>query len=211
MDQYYGEILVNVARKVIEAWVKTGRRYRPRSCPAEFRQRRGVFTTLYTYPGKNLRGCIGYPEPIMPLIDALVESSVSACGDPRFPSLTSNELSKVTVEVSVLTKPELIRVSDPSEYPSKIKLGEDGLIIEKGMSRGLLLPQVALEWEWNQEMFLGNLCVKASLSPNEWRLKGVKIYRFQSDIFAEELPSGPVKKIERKVTKEQGMPDSSQS
>lgn len=202
MDQYYGEILVNIARRTIEAWVEGRKKYKPVSSPSEFKEKRGVFTTLYTYPGKNLRGCIGYPEPIMPLIDALVESSMSVTGDPRFPQLSKNETGKVTIEVSILTKPQLITVSEPSEYPNKIKLGEDGLIIEKGMSRGLLLPQVALEWEWSQEMFLGNLCVKASLSPNEWRMRGVKIYKFQSDVFAEEYPKGPVRKVERKVKKD---------
>ncbi len=202
MDQYYGEILVNIARKTVDAWVKSKKKYRPSSVPSDFNSRSGVFTTLYTYPGKNLRGCIGYPEPVMPLIEALVESAVSACGDPRFPPLSEKESGKVTIEVSVLSKPQLIRVSDPSEYPSKIKLGEDGLMIEQGMSRGLLLPQVALEWEWSQENFLGNLCVKASLAPNSWRMSGVKIYKFQSDVFAEEYPRGPVKKVERRLKRD---------
>lgn len=202
MEQYYGELLVNIARRTIEAWVKSGKRYKPSNYPSEFYHKRGVFTTLHTYPGRNLRGCIGYPEPILPLIDALVESSISVTQDPRFPHLSKSELRKVVVEVSILTKPELIRVTEPSEYQSKINLGQDGLMIEKGMSRGLLLPQVALEWKWSQEMFLGNLCVKASLSPNEWKMKGVKIYKFQSDVFAEEYPHGPVKRIERKVKKD---------
>jgi uncharacterized protein (TIGR00296 family) len=202
MEQYYGEILVSIARRTIAAWVKRGKRFKPKKYPTEFYQKRGVFTTLYTYPKKNLRGCIGYPEPIMPLIDALVESSISVTGDPRFPPLSGSEIDKVTIEVSVLTKPELIKVSEPAEYLSKINLGEDGLMIEKGMSRGLLLPQVALEWEWNQEMFLGNLCIKASLSPNDWKMKGVRIYKFQSDIFAEEYPRGPVRKVEGKVKRD---------
>ncbi len=199
MDQYYGEMLVNIARRSIGAWVKRKKKFAPTNIPSDFYQKRGVFVTLYTYPNKTLRGCIGYPEPVAPLIEALVESAISASRDPRFPPLTAKEVDRVTIEVSVLTKPVLIRVRDPSEYPSRINLGEDGLIIEKGMFRGLLLPQVALEWEWNQEMFLGNLCVKASLSPNEWRMKGTKIYKFQSEIFAEEYPRGPVKRIETKI------------
>ncbi len=196
MDTYYGEWLVNIARRSIAAWVKRDKKFKPKNCPSEFYEKRGVFTTLYTYPKKTLRGCIGYPEPTMPMIEALVESAISATRDPRFPRLSDAELDKITIEVSVLTKPELIVVKDPREYPAKINLGKDGLIIEKGPFRGLLLPQVPMEWNWNQEMFLGNLCIKASLSPNEWRVKGVKIYKFHAEIFAEEYPKGSIKRVD---------------
>jgi uncharacterized protein (TIGR00296 family) len=204
MDQYYGEYIVNVARRTIEAWVERGKKYKPSNCPVELYEKRGVFTTLYKYPGKTLRGCIGYAEPIMALKEALVESAISATQDPRFPKLSPKELKKVIVEVSVLTQPQLIKVNDPKEYPKKIRLGEDGLIIEKGPYRGLLLPQVPLEWNWNQEMFLGNLCIKASLSPDQWHVKDVKIYKFQADVFGEEYPNGPVKRVEHKTVEPSG-------
>ena len=100
----------------------------------------------------------------------------------------------------MLTKPQLIPVNDPKEYPDKIELGKDGLIIEQGPFRGLLLPQVPLEWEWDKETFLGHLCIKASLSPVQWQASDVKIYKFQSEIFAEEYPKGPVKQHTFEVT-----------
>ena len=75
-------------------------------------------------------------------------------------------------EVSVLTPPEAITVENPKEYLAKIKVGEDGLIVEKGPYKGLLLPQVPVEWEWCEEEFLCQCCVKAGLPPDIWLTKG---------------------------------------
>ena len=90
----------------------------------------------------------------------------------------------IQVEVSVLTKPVLMSVQKPIDY-LKNKLGEDGLIVEMGVYRGLLLPQVPVEWKWDTEEFLANTCMKAGLSPDCWLQDGVKIYSFQSQIFNE--------------------------
>lgn len=89
------------------------------------------------------------------------------------------------MEVSVLTPPELIVTDKPLEYLEKINLGLDGLIIERGIFRGLLLPQVPVEWGWDKEEFLANTCLKAGMSPDCWLQEGVKIYSFQSQIFNE--------------------------
>jgi len=196
MDLEKGQFLVKTARKAVNVWVKAAVEYKPKDYPREFDQKRGVFTTLHTYPGRELRGCIGYPEPTLPLIKAVVSSAVSATRDPRFHSLKEKELDKIVVEVSVLTEPKLIKADDPSDYLKKIKLGRDGLIIEKGLHRGLLLPQVPVEWHWDVETFLVHLCMKASLAPKQWLEKGTKLYCFQSDVFAEESPNGPIKMVE---------------
>ncbi len=192
MDAEDGKLLVKIARTVIENHVRHGRTGVPKNYPKEFDQKSGVFTTIHEYPDKDLRGCIGFPEPEMPLINALIESAVSACHDPRFRPLAEEELDKIVIEVSVLTKPELMRVTDPSEYPSRIRIGRDGLIIEFGYNRGLLLPQVPVEWKWGPLEFLKNLCTKAGLSEDDWERDGVKIYRFSSHIFSEEKPYGPI-------------------
>ena len=144
----------------------------------------GAFVTL-THNG-NLRGCIGYPEPVKPLAQAVVEVAISAAaGDPRFPPVTASELDKIQVEVSVLTKPELIEVQKPAQYLEKVEVGRDGLIVEMGMYRGLLLPQVPVEWNWDIEDFLANTCMKAGLTSDCWLQEGVRIYSFQSQIFTE--------------------------
>jgi uncharacterized protein (TIGR00296 family) len=108
--------------------------------------------------------------------------------------MTADELDKVVFEISVLTPPELVIVEKPEEYPSKIKVGEDGLIVEKSFYKGLLLPQVPVEWSWDEEEFLCQCSVKAGLSPDSWLTKGVKIYRFTAIIFEEETPQGTIKR-----------------
>ena len=141
----------------------------------------------------SLRGCIGFPYPVYPLVRAVIEAAVeSATRDPRFPPMTMHELDNVVFEVSVLTEPKLIEVKSPTEYPSKIKIGEDGLIVERGFYKGLLLPQVPVEWGWDEEEFLCQCCMKAGLPPDYWLLKGTKLYKFSS-VIAEELePNGRV-------------------
>jgi uncharacterized protein (TIGR00296 family) len=188
-----GQFAVKFARKTIEMWIS--RRETPQfpKTAEVFREKSGVFTTLYTYPEKELRGCIGLPYPNKPLIQAIMESAVSATMDPRFPKLSKEELDKVVIEVSVLTKPEKIEVKSPFEYLEKVKIGRDGLIIKKGPHAGLLLPQVPVEYEWNVKTFLEHLCMKAFLPQDAWKDKDTEIYSFHSEIFAEEEPGGDVK------------------
>ena len=146
----------------------------------------------------GLRGCIGLPYPTKPLIDAVVEASESsAFSDPRFPPVRANEIKRLTIEISVLTPPELVKVNDPEEYPQRIKVGRDGLIIGKGWRRGLLLPQVPVEWGWNSVEFLSQCCVKAGLSSSEWRKQDTEVYRFQAILFKEDEPEGKI--IRRKI------------
>jgi uncharacterized protein (TIGR00296 family) len=158
-------------------------------------EKTGVFVTLNRlYKGaKSLRGCIGLPYPTTPLTNAIIESSLSAATrDPRFPPVTLKELDHIIFEVSVLTPPQLINVDNPREYCSKIKIGRDGLITEKSYCKGLLLPQVPVELDWNEEEFLCQCSIKAGLSPDSWLLKNTKIYRFQAIIFEEVSPKGNI-------------------
>ena len=180
-----GKYLVEFARKTIETYLVDRKILDvPDDITPNLKEDRGVFVTL-TREGE-LRGCIGYPEPIMPLINALIDASISAATkDPRFNPLTPDELDKVRVEVSVLTKPTIIEVENPTEYQQKINVGQDGLIIEMGPYRGLLLPQVATEWKWNATEFLSNTCMKAGLSQECWLSPDAKIYKFASQIFKE--------------------------
>ena len=171
-----GEFAVKTARKVIEEYLKTGEFYKPSNYPQKFREKAGVFTTLRTHPEKQLRGCIGIPEPIMPLIDALVRSAISAAtDDPRFIPVGYEEMNRITVEVSLLTPPERILVKNPKEYPYRIKVGRDGLIVRRGYYSGLLLPQVAVEYGWTEEELLAQTCWKAGLNMDCWLLEGTEI------------------------------------
>ena len=127
-----GRLAVGLARKSIESLLKGEKVLETDKYPEIFSEKLGVFTTLLTYPEKELRGCIGFTEPIMPLSQAISDSAVSAARDPRLPPLGEEELGKIVIEVSVLTKPEIIPVSSPEEYVKKISK-KDGLIIKRGV------------------------------------------------------------------------------
>lgn len=196
MNASQGEFAVKLARRALERWTTKGEMIgRPDKVSREFLEKSGVFTTLHTYPERELRGCIGFPTPVMPLVDAIIESAVSAAQDPRFPDLQKEELKKVIVEVSILTKPQKISVKNPDDYPKKIIIGRDGLIIRKGFHSGLLLPQVATEYGWDARTFLEHLCMKASLPSDAWSSPGTEIFSFHSEIFSEKRPGGKIEKI----------------
>jgi len=191
-----GKLLVRLARKAVEECLKTGKIMpTPTDISPKLEEQCGVFVTLNSvrHGKKELRGCIGFPYPTLPLARAVVESAInSATQDPRFHPVSVDELSYIAFEVSVLTPPQLVKVKTPMDYPSKIKVGQDGLIVEDGYSKGLLLPQVPVEWSWNEEEFLCQCCIKAGLSPDCWLLKGTKIYKFNCVIAQEVSPNGEV-------------------
>ena len=193
-----GEYLVKLARKVVETVVKTGKKLDiPPKAKEKLKANSGVFVTLETVTpaGKQLRGCIGRPYPDFPLISATIDSAVDAAlHDPRFSSVKPGELEKIVVEVSILTPPTLIEVDSVKDYPSHVEVGKDGLIIAHGWRKGLLLPQVAVEWKWDAEKFLGQTCWKAGLTPDMWMDKATKIYKFQAEIFHELEPNGAVER-----------------
>ena len=194
-----GKFLVNLARQTVTEYLKSGKVLRvPEDVSPKLMEKTGVFVTLSILHDdtKRLRGCIGLPYPTTPLAEAVTEAAISAATeDPRFSSVTPQELDHITFEVSVLTPPERVTSEKPTDYPSKIKVGRDGLIIERSYSKGLLLPQVPVEWNWNEQEFLSQCSMKAGLSPDAWLLKDTKIYRFQAIIFEEASPKG---KIEQK-------------
>jgi hypothetical protein len=198
LSQEEGEYLVKLARRAVEEYLKNGNIITPKKgTPPNLLQRCGVFVTINSVKGENkeLKGCIGYPYPTTILAQAVIESAInSATQDPRFRPLAPKELDSVVFEISALTPPEQIKVDNPKKYLSQIKGGKDGLIVESGPYKGLLLPQVPVEWGWDEEEFLCQCCVKAGLPPDSWLLKGTKICKFQAIIFEEETPGGRIKR-----------------
>lgn len=188
-----GKFLVKLARRAIELYLNEGKVLKPQKYDKKFSEKSGVFVTLQTFPEKELRGCIGIPSPVQPLISALTDSAINAAThDPRFPPINIKELENIVIEITVLTQPELIKVKNANEYPSKIKIGRDGLIVEQGFYSGLLLPQVPVEWKWNELEFLSHTCNKAGLAEDCWLSPETKIYKFQGKIFSEREPNGKV-------------------
>lgn len=191
MNDNEGETAVRIARMVVESEAR-GTESGNIDAPASFREKRGIFVTLHSYPSHLLRGCIGFPEPVFSLASALLQAGQAACHDPRFDDLQADELDSVIVEVSVLTPPQEIKVEDRKTLPSMVNVGEDGLIVEMGRFRGLLLPQVPIEWEWGAQEFLEQTCLKACLTPDCWLDKRSKVFKFQGEIYSEEAPNGRV-------------------
>lgn len=186
-----GQAAVVMARAAIDAFTR-GNPSPSVDVPTSFEQKSGVFVTINTYPDEELRGCIGYPSPIFPLAEAIVKAAEGACEDPRFPRLAVSELDTVIVEVSVLTPPELLAGKRPKDFIRQVRLGTDGLIVGRGRDRGLLLPQVPTAWNWDIEEFLAQTCMKAGLPPDAWLEPDIRIWRFQSEIWTEAAPHGPV-------------------
>jgi len=186
-----GKQLVKLARKTVENYFvnKTlGIK------GTKFKEKKGVFVSIHAFPNHELRGCIGYCYPIYPLGEAVQRISISAAfEDPRFLPLPQDELNKVIFELSVLTKPKFIKVKTPREYLQNIEIGKDGLMIECGyLNKGLLLPQVATEYDWDCETFLEHLCMKAGLMIDMWLDSKTKIFKFQTQIFKEKEPNGEI-------------------
>lgn len=184
-----GTLAVKTARKVIEEYVRTNKAPKV-ELPGSFNELSGVFVTLKE--AGDLRGCIGYPYPDLPLHKALVDAAVQAATqDPRFERVRSAELDHISVEVTVLSEPEPLKVK-PMDRPEHLVIGRDGIIVEYGLYRGLLLPQVPVEQGWGPEEYLEYGCLKAGISPDAWVDEKTKVYTFQGQIFQEKSPNGEV-------------------
>jgi AmmeMemoRadiSam system protein A len=150
---------------------------KPKKEDKVLKEKRGAFVTLKV--NDQLRGCIGYPLPYKPLWETITEVAVSAATqDFRFESLTLEELPATKIEISVLSMPKSIK--DIKE----VEVGKHGIIISKGQCKGLLLPQVPVEWNWDLETYLSHGCLKAGLDEDEWK-KGVRIEIFSAQVFSE--------------------------
>jgi len=194
-----GKVLIQFARKNLENYLKTGDKSTiPPELATKYGDKRGAFVTLNKILGKDtdLRGCIGIIMPLYPLIETIQNMVISAAvEDPRFPEVRLEELSKIIIEVSILSVPEHIRVSKPEEYLEKIVIGRDGLIVTGFGRRGLLLPQVPVEHNrnWDVTTFLMHTCNKAGLPSEAWKdLTKVSFESFTATIFEENTPSGEI-------------------
>jgi uncharacterized protein len=177
-----GDMALRLARRAIEYSIV--KKPKPELSPTPvFGHKRGVFITL-TKAGE-LRGCIGFPYPVIPLGDAIEDAAVAAgTGDPRFPPVRKDELASIRLEVTILTVPIPVE-GDPEKRPEKIDIGRHGLIIRGRGTSGLLLPQVATEYGWDSITFLDHTCIKAGLSEQCWTHANVEVLTFEGQIFTE--------------------------
>lgn len=176
---------LQLAREAIEQYLSDSMKMKQKNgLPVSFEEERGVFVTLNKYG--TLRGCIGYPYPVFKLKEAIIDAAISAAvNDPRFQAVTEEELTDITIELTVLTVP-LVLKEQPKELPKHIEIGKHGLIVKKGLYQGLLLPQVATEHNWSSEEFLCESCWKAGLPQDAWLDEDTEVSIFEGQIFKEE-------------------------
>jgi hypothetical protein len=198
--------LVRLARTSVESYIKNRKII---NSTIKSNKKSGVFVTIYHLntmnSQKNLRGCIGYMIPLKNMYDSVIAAAINAATkDPRFSAISERELAEVIFEVSVLTKPSLIRVDNSDVSLNKIVIGRDGLLLESAYGSGLFLPQVPVEQKWNIREYLTNLCYKAGAPPDTWLLPDSKLYTFHSIIFREKLPNREISAENYKVNWEYG-------
>jgi AmmeMemoRadiSam system protein A len=169
-------LLLRIAREAIVAHVSA--RPFPRVEPAVVLERRGgAFVSIHR--GGALRGCIGHVEATEPLGRVVHRCAIAACStDPRFPPVTVPELTDLDLELSLLGPLEPVGATDD------IEIGRHGLMVERGSQRGLLLPQVSVEWRWDRVRFLVETCRKAGLPADAWR-RGATLWKFEAEVFGE--------------------------
>jgi len=168
--------LLRLAHEAIEAAL-AGRKLELNPTSERLLEPRGAFTTLHLEG--NLRGCVGYVYPVKPLYRTVVETAAAAAfNDTRFLPVTAEEAPRLKVEISVLSPLVPIAAED-------IEAGRHGLVVTLGSRRGLLLPQVAVEFGWDARTFLQETCLKAGLPPDAWE-RGAVIEAFTAEVFHEE-------------------------
>jgi AmmeMemoRadiSam system protein A len=172
--------LLERARRAIESAV-SGRPAAELAAPdveGELARRRGAFVTL-TGPDGELRGCVGVPEPIYRVDEAVERAAVSAAvHDRRFNPITPAELRTLVLQISVLSELRPIAAEE-------VEVGRHGLVIRHEGRSGLLLPQVAAERGWDRRRFLDETCRKAGLPPGTWRAPACEILAFTATVFSE--------------------------
>jgi len=171
--------LLRIARDAIEHCVRGDRQFDDVIEPAETSASAGVFVSIHT--NGTLRGCIGQIEPDRAL-DALIRRcAIGACSsDPRFLPVTEGELALIDIELSLLGPLE------PILGPDQIEIGRHGVVVEQGRRRGLLLPQVAVERQWDAVTFLTHTCHKAGLHADAWKADA-RLWRFEAEVFGDRV------------------------
>jgi AmmeMemoRadiSam system protein A len=179
MNDIQKQTLLKVACDTVRKVIRHEPAEKPQSDDPELNIPCGCFVTLKNHG--QLRGCIGQFTSDSPLIELIAEMAKSSTtGDPRFfmDPITTDELDKLDVEISVLSPLQ------KTDEPLSLRLGVDGIYIRKGHASGCFLPQVATETGWGKEEFLSYCCShKAGLQPDAWKNPETEVYLFTAEIF----------------------------
>ena len=169
------QTLLRIARDAIVAHVRGGVPPVLKATGGALSQPADAFVTLHR--GGELRGCIGRLQAREPVVHVVAHCAVAACSDdPRFPPVTEEELHGLEIELSILGPLE------PVANLEDIEVGRHGLVVERELHRGLLLPQVAVEWKWDRRTFVEETCRKAGLPRDAWQA-GATVSKFEAEVF----------------------------
>ncbi|MFP4118583.1 MAG: AmmeMemoRadiSam system protein A [Candidatus Woesearchaeota archaeon] len=176
--------LLNLAKESLRFYLAHGRMMDvPVWAEEKFSTKQGCFVTLHEKG--MLRGCIGTIEPVYPLYEGIIKNAVAAAmQDPRFPPVKKEEFEELEFEVSILSVPEELQYSSSDELIQTLEKQKPGVIISRGVHSSTFLPQV---WEQlpDPQEFLDNLCLKAGLSPDEWKNSTLKVNTYTAEVFNE--------------------------
>jgi len=181
ISQKERKYLLDLARRSMEYYEKTNEFLEEEDVPETLKEELATFVSVYV--GKNLRGCIGTLHAINPVYKDVMHNAVAAAFfDDRFPPLTTEEIKKAKIEISILTKPEKIKFKSTSDLLKKVKPKEDGILLEKEERKATFLPQV---WDHfsKKEDFFDHLCMKAGLEANEWKKPGIEVSKYNCIVF----------------------------
>lgn len=179
LNAHEKQVLLAIARQAIIHGVRTGQEYIEPREEKVLNQRNGCFVTIKQ--NGQLRGCIGNFQSELPLFKEVAQmAQASAAKDPRFYPLKEQDLDNFTLEISVLSP--LHKIEDIED----IEVGKHGIYIEKSFYRGVLLPQVATEHNWDRQTFLKQTCIKAGLPTDAWKAEDADIYVFSAQVFGED-------------------------
>ncbi|WP_129126073.1 AmmeMemoRadiSam system protein A [Geomonas oryzae] len=172
------KLLLQLAREAVTSTVRTGKLKMQMVTEERLLALQGCFVTIKKQG--TLRGCIGNFISDKPLYQLVQEMAASAATrDPRFYPMKEDDLAEFELEISVLSPLNKI------ESPEEVEVGKHGLYLEKNFSRGVLLPQVAVEHKWDRETFLTQTALKAGLKRDDWK-EGADLYVFSAEVFAEQ-------------------------
>ncbi|MCX7973064.1 MAG: AmmeMemoRadiSam system protein B [Candidatus Aminicenantes bacterium] len=168
--------LLNLARQAVELYIREKKVINYHPVNPRFWEEKGAFVTIKKRG--ELRGCLGFIEPILPLYLVIIRCAIlAATEDPRFSPVEERELKNLEYEISILTPPRKI------DNPREVIVGRHGLIISMEGKKGVLLPQVPVEAGWDRETFLEQVCLKAGLPPNAWRSSKAELFVFEALVF----------------------------
>lgn len=170
--------LLGIARNTLNTYIKNGKVPEAKALTPRLAERRGAFVTLHE--SGELRGCIGYIEAVKPLYQAVSDMAIAASTeDPRFPPVGPQELSKIDIEITVLSPMR------PVASPDSVVVGKHGVVIKKSGCSAVFLPQVPVEEGWDRDTYLCQLCLKARLPKDAWQSKDAQLYVFTGQVFGE--------------------------